>query len=125
MLLQLGRRSKEYAGARLSDTGVKAPRFETLGAPFTTKLEHMLARLEEQMGLKEDRLVLRVVRAGPEFVLHPESCKRSLLNRGFSSRAPSPFPTCWMHLQMGESASICMPMTGLIRQKKLTGCPPF
>lgn len=72
MLLQLGRRSKEYAGARLSGTGVKAPRLETLGAPLMTKLEHTLARLEEQMGLKEDHVVPKVVRAGAEFALHPE-----------------------------------------------------
>ena len=43
-----------------------------------TKLKHRLARLEERMGFKEDRLVVKLVRAEAEFALDGEDCERIL-----------------------------------------------
>ena len=46
-------------------------------------LKHRLTRLEEQMGRKEDRLVLRIMRAGQTLALSQEACDQILEEAGF------------------------------------------
>jgi len=69
-----------------------------------SNLKNRLARLEEQTGGKERTIVLRLVRAGQELALPPESCDEILADAGFSPKGGI-FVLDFLHVPDGLNAT--------------------